>query len=205
MRVLIVDDHDLVRDALAAYISRLEPTFDVVPASSLPEAIEIAGREGPFGVAVLDLNMPGMEGAGGIGRFREASPDTPVVLMSGQAARDEVEMAMDLGARGYLPKTLNAPAFVSALKLVLAGEIFLPYGALDKTEPAAGSGLPTFTRREGDVLGALVRGCSNKEIARELDLQEVTIKLHVKNICRKLSARNRTEAALRAVQLGWKP
>lgn len=209
MRILIADDHQLFRDALAAYVGRSDAGVVVLSADGLDESLDLLLREAPVDIAVLDLNMPGMNGVGGIVRFRAAWPEVPVVLMSGLAGREDVDAAIAAGARGFLPKTLKASAFVMALRLVLAGEVFVPYGDLPEQSPvtagAAPSGvMPALTRRESDVLRGLVQGWSNKEIARDLDLQEVTIKLHVKSVCRKLEARNRTEAALRAVELGFR-
>ena len=208
MRVLLADDHHLVRDALAAYIVRSDPAVEVLTADSFDAAHADIAAGAAVDIVVLDLNMPGMNGLGGIERLAADFPGLPVVLMSGSASRADVEGALRAGARGYLPKTLKGAAFVSALRIVLAGEVFLPAGGTDAGEAAAAersaADMPPFTRRERDVLAGHVQGWSNKEIARSLDLQEVTVKLHVQGICRKLSARNRTEAALRAVQLGWK-
>lgn len=209
MRILIADDHQLFRDALAAFVGRAEGGVEVLSADGLDDALALLGASAPVDIAVLDLNMPGMDGVGGIARFHSAWPEVPVVLMSGMAGRDDVTAAIDAGARGFLPKTLKASAFVTALRLVLAGEVFVPYGDLPEPAtagpaPAQAAVLPALTRRESDVLRGLLQGWSNKEIARDLDLQEVTIKLHVKSVCRKLEARNRTEAALRAVELGFR-
>src|SRR5690606_39680833 len=139
----------------------------------------------------------------GLARMRALRPNTPTVIMSGLARPQDVNEALAAGAAGFFPKTLNGAALVSAVRLVLAGERFVP----SADHPVAGGGEPALddavagnlTRREREVLDLLTEGMSNKEIARRLDLQEVTIKLHVRGICRKLGAKNRTQAALRAV------
>lgn len=204
MRVLLADDHNLVRDALKSYLERLEPSAEVLTAESLGDAVEEAHRAGKLDLVILDLKMPGMNGLDGLRRMREARPGVPVVLMSGGASQDEVRAALDLGAKGFLPKTLTGPALVSAIRLILAGERFVPFDAFEtgpEEAPAGPAGTSPLTQREREVLGYLEKGWSNKEIARALDLQEVTIKLHIRGICRKLGAKNRTQAALRAQEL----
>lgn len=207
MRILLADDHVLVRDALKSYIERLAEDATVLAASSFPEALAIAQREVGFDLIILDLRMPGMNGLEGLTRMRELMPKTPVVIMSGLARPQDITEAMAAGAAGFFPKTLNGAALVSAVRLVMAGERFMPStdhaghpsdGAAQIDDDAASS----LTAREREVLDLLTKGLSNKEIARRLDLQEVTIKLHVRGICRKLGAKNRTQAALRAVSFG---
>jgi DNA-binding NarL/FixJ family response regulator len=205
MRILLADDHVLVRDALKSYIERLAEDATVFAASSFPEALAIAQREFGLDLVILDLRMPGMNGLEGLVRMREVMPRTPVVIMSGLARPQDIADAMAAGAAGFFPKTLNGTALVAAVRLVLAGERFMPSadhagnGGETQLEDEATSSL---TVREREVLDLLTKGLSNKEIARRLELQEVTIKLHVRGICRKLGAKNRTQAALRAVAVG---
>lgn len=204
MRLLLADDHVLVRDALKSYIERLADDAFVHAVSSFPEAYEVARAEAGLDLIILDLRMPGMNGLEGLTRMRALRPNTPVVIMSGLARPQDISEAMEAGAAGFFPKTLNGAALVSAVRLVLAGERFVP-----STDHAAAAAEPqgdgemtnTLTVREREVLEFLTKGLSNKEIARQLELQEVTIKLHVRGICRKLGAKNRTQAALRAVAL----
>ncbi|HSK39403.1 MAG TPA: response regulator transcription factor [Arenibaculum sp.] len=209
MRVLLADDHNLVRDALTSYVERLEPTAEVLTAESLSEAVSVAERSAVLDLVILDLRMPGMNGLQGLREMRALLPAVPVVIMSGGANQEDVRAALDLGARGFLPKTLSGPALVSAIKLILAGERFVPFDAFDAPDEAPVSGksegMPLLTQREREVLGYLEKGWSNKEIARALELQEVTIKLHIRGICRKLGAKNRTQAALRAQEMRREP
>lgn len=200
MRILLADDHNMVRDALKSYIERLEPDAEIVSADSFTTAYKAVEEAGDFALVILDLRMPGMDGLDGLRRMRERLPDIPVVIMSGGASHEDVRTAIDLGAQGFLPKTLTGPALVSAIRLILAGEKFVPFGAVDApiNEAAEADGHALLTQREREVLQYLEKGWSNKEIARALDLQEVTIKLHIRGICRKLGAKNRTQAALRA-------
>lgn len=200
MRILLADDHNMVRDALKSYIERLEPEAQIVSVESFDAAFVEVERDGAFALIILDLRMPGMDGLNGLRRMREHLPKVPIVIMSGGASHEDVRNAIDMGAQGFLPKTLTGPALVSAIRLIMAGEKFVPFGAVDApaSDPADADSHTPLTQREREVLQYLEKGWSNKEIARALELQEVTIKLHIRGICRKLGAKNRTQAALRA-------
>ena len=215
MRLLIADDHTLFRDALVQYIERAEPDVEVVTAKDLDEAYDLIKKSQDYDLVLLDLRMPGMHGMKGFERVREDFPEVRVGLMSGVAEPEDVKKSMDLGSVGYFPKTLSGKALLKSIQLVMAGERFLP---LDKDSnkvqesyfvdeedrkhlsPNVSSDV-SLTPREKQVLGYLVKGAANKEIARDLDLQVVTVKLHVRGICRKLGAKNRTQAALLAQQM----
>jgi two-component system, NarL family, nitrate/nitrite response regulator NarL len=160
----------------------------------------VVDQGGEFALVILDLRMPGMDGLNGLRRMRERLPLVPIVIMSGGASHEDVRNAIDMGAQGFLPKTLTGPALVSAIRLIMAGEKFVPFGAIDAPagDPTDSDSHAPLTQREREVLQYLEKGWSNKEIARALELQEVTIKLHIRGICRKLGAKNRTQAALRA-------
>lgn len=207
MRIILADDHVLVRDALKSYIERLADDATVLAVSSFPEAYSLAQQEVEVDLVILDLRMPGMNGLEGLTRMRGLRPRTPVVIMSGLARPQDISDALEAGAAGFFPKTLNGAALVSAVRLVLAGERFVPStdhanGADGGAAVVENEATSTLTTREREVLDLLTKGLSNKEIARKLELQEVTIKLHVRGICRKLGAKNRTQAALRAVAIG---
>lgn len=191
MRVLIADDHDLLRDTLALY---LEGTggLGVRAVSDLSGALMALEREGPFEVALLDLDMPGMEGLAGLGRALAAAGGRPVALMSGQATRAEARRALAIGAAGFLPKTMTPGALVGAVRLMATGERFAPLDVMT-AEDEAGAGL---SARERQMLRALAEGKSDKRIALDLDLREPTVMLHMKTLFRKLGAANRTQAAL---------
>lgn len=196
MKILIADDHSLVREAISSFL-QAEGAFDVTEVDSLEAALQ-AVRQAPdgFDLVLLDYDMPGMDGLKGLGQMREAVPGRPVAILTGTTSAALARQALDSGACGFLPKTLSARALAAAIHLMQAGGVFVPYDLMKTTAAAPGGNL---TQREAEVLSGLRQGKSNKEIARDLDLQEVTIKLHVKTLCRKLGARNRTQAALMAV------
>lgn len=195
-RVLIADDHELLRDVLRSYLEA-EGGFEVATVADLPAALDLLGENKGFDLVLLDYAMPGMNGYEGLETAIERSGDTAVALMSGMAPAGVAGRVLACGAAGYLPKTLPARSVVNAIRFMAAGETYMP---LDMMHQQGGGkecdiGL---SPREREVLAGLCAGLANKEIARDLGLREPTIKLHVKVICRKLGARNRTHAAMLA-------
>ena len=205
MRILIADDHDLVRETLATFLEK-DGEAQVVMASGLDEALGLLRAEDaePFDLVLLDWSMPGMKGLDGLAEARAAAGTTPVGIISGTATRETAEAALAAGAAGFVPKTLPAKSMRNAVRFMAEGEQFAPVRWMTEVqeETPANPLAERLTPRERDVLGGLCRGLANKEIALELDLQEVTVKLHVKTICRKLEARNRTHAAMIARDAG---
>lgn len=196
--ILIADDHDLVRDTIAAYLENVED-FKVQTAATLSTALDVMRGTDAFDLLILDYHMPGMDGLNGLDRARHAFPATKVVLMSGVANRDVANKAMENGASGFIPKSLTAASLVNAIKFVLSGERYFPFdfGSADAAPEPTGV-FASLSDRERQTLEQLCIGLSNKEIARNLGVQEVTVKLHVKNVLAKLGVSNRTQAALLA-------
>lgn len=202
MRLLIADDHDLLRDTLSLYLSR-EGAAEVSDVAGLSEAEALLEEGARFDLVLLDYSMPGMNGLEGLARIRRRFPEQRVAVMSGTAPRDVAMQALDMGASGFLPKTLAAGSLMNAVRFMAMGERYLPADFLtapapDETHPLAA----LLTPRERQTLNHLCRGQSNKQIAREMGLQEPTVKLHVMAVCRKLGAANRTQAAIIARDAG---
>lgn len=222
MKLLLVDDHTLFRDALNLYLQRAYGEIDIIQASDFFEAEKILAKTQDFALVLLDFMMPGMEGLSGLARLRKTYPGLRIAIMSGVAEPDDVSRAIALGAAGYFPKTLSGKALLQGIQSVIAGEIFIPLNEDNSVLPsyytnaedlaprpsnATGTDQKTLqdiklTPREKQVLRYLLRGQPNKEIAADLGLQLVTIKLHVRGICKKLGADNRTQAALKARAMG---
>ncbi len=204
MRVLIADDHDLLRDTLVLYLSA-QPDLHVMGVSSYTEAVKVAETDGPIDLLLLDYRMPGMNGLHGLKDAIQNNRARHVALMSGDAPRSIVSEALSAGAAGFLPKTLPAKSVRNAVAFMLMGETYLPADFAhghNTPAPPEDARLEDLSKREREVLRLLSDGLSNKEIGRTLDLSEATVKLHIKTVFRHLSVSNRTQAAMLARDLG---
>ncbi len=204
MRILIADDHVLVRDTLELLLEQAGG-IECTGVSDFAAAERAICEAGPYDLVILDLNMPGMQGLDGLERARQLDGGQRVALISGVVGRDVARQALERGAAGFLPKTLSAKSMVNAVRFMAAGEQFAPIGFMTEPEDAAPDSplIRKLTKREREVLACLTRGKSNKEIALDLDILEPTVKLHVKALLRKLSVANRTQAALVAKEQGF--
>ena len=203
MRILIADDHDLVRETLLMFL-QAQDGIEAQDAGDLPSALALIDREGPFDLVLLDFGMPGMNGLEGLRRALVAKGAGRVALMSGVATREVAEQALALGAAGFLPKTLPARTLANAVRFMAMGETYAPIDFMTAhAEPVPSHPMAEkLTERELQVLKGLCEGKANKEIALDLDLMEPTVKLHVKTLFRKIGAANRTQAALLAKEAG---
>ena len=203
LRVLIADDHDMVRDTFTMFLET-SGTAQTVPAGTLDEALDIMRQKGPFDLVLLDYTMPGMKGLEGLKAALEISGGNPVGIVSGTGTRLIAQQALDMGAAGFLPKSMPAKTLVNAVRFMAMGEVYAPVDFMSgKDAPDETDFERDLSDREKQVLRGLMAAKSNKEIALELDLQEVTIKLHVKTLCRKIDAKNRTDAAMMARDAGF--
>ncbi len=193
MRILVADDHDLVRETIASFLTGSDGITAVDTAATLDDALKIVAGEYVFDLVLLDYDMPGMKGLTGLKRMKDAVGTVPVAILSGTASPSIAQAAIEAGAMGFVPKTLGSKSMVSAVKFMAMGEVYAPFDFMQQAQEKT---VGNLTERETAVLQGVCEGKSNKEIARDLDLQEVTIKLHVKTLSRKLEARNRTHAAM---------
>jgi len=204
MKILLADDHDLFRAGLGLVLHELGADTSLVQAANLTDAIQCAEAEPDLDLALLDLNMPAMNGAAGLQKFRAQFPDVPVVVVSGSDEVSDVQQVLSAGASGFIHKSTPPPVMLSALRLVLAGGVYVPLQAMHRESTplaATRTWANGLTARQMEVLRLLAVGKPNKVIARELDLSEGTVKIHLSAIFRVLDVNNRTEAVLAAQQL----
>lgn len=216
MKILVVDDHPLIRAALRYALADLQDEVELLDASNCESALRIAAAHDDLDIVLLDLELPDVQGLGALARVREQCPSTPVVVISASEQHDIVLATLDHGAMGFIPKSSPTEVMLSALRLVLSGGVYVPPQALpgpsdihhrprtDGLRPGqirkpADIGL---TDRQAEVLALMVQGMSNKLICRELNLAEGTVKIHVTAILKALNVANRTQAVIEVGRLG---
>jgi DNA-binding NarL/FixJ family response regulator len=212
MKILVVDDHPLMREAVQAVVGRLESGATVLAAADSERGFAIAAAAPDLDLVLLDLNLPGLAGVPALQGWRRRYPEVPVVVLSSADDRPTVLAAMAAGAAGFIPKSSPNEVLLGALRLVLAGGKYLPPEVLSPAPGAKGAraaaekarSLETLglTDRQAQVLKLLAAGKSNKLICRELDLAERTVKAHISAVFRALGVTTRTQAALAAAKLG---
>lgn len=222
MKILIADDHRLVIEAVKAKLSEIEPEIEFVLAMSVDELL--AGASDDLDLAVIDLNMPGAEGQAHIEEIRRRHPAVPVIVLSGYEDPAVMRSALERGVLGFIPKAYSPEVMISAVRLVLAGGVYVPPMMLSAVPPGIMAGVaataatePTgarapqaqtlehlrnvLTERQVEVLQLLSQGKPNKLIGRALGISEGTVKIHLAAIFRALNVRNRTEAVVAAQSL----
>ncbi|MDM0109066.1 response regulator transcription factor [Variovorax sp. J22R24] len=203
MKVMLVDDHALFRAGLRLLVSTVLRNVQVVEASTLAEAAELAKKPSGISLCLLDLVLKDGSGLDGLSLFRETAPDIAVVVVSATQDDDTIRACLDAGAMSFVPKSMPPEALTEALRRVLAGHVFLPDPFLAAApSPGHRSGL---SPRQSDVLRLLSRGLPTKSIARELGISENTVKEHLTALYQVLRVRNRTEAVVAAARLGLGP
>lgn len=206
MRILVVDDHPLMAEALGMAMRALDREAQVETVDHLAAAVARASDES-FDLCLLDLGLPDCAGLEALERMRASHPALPVVVVSGSDDAASVYRALDLGAMGYIPKTSPRDVLLGAVRLVASGGIYVPVQALKPREgsaaarPAAAGELK-LSERQAEVLQLLLKGLPNKLIARKLDIAENTAKIHVSAVLRALGVATRTQALIAASRLG---
>ncbi|MET3442183.1 DNA-binding NarL/FixJ family response regulator [Variovorax paradoxus] len=218
MKILIADDHRLVIEAVKSKLSELEPGIEFVLAMSVDELF--AGATDELDLALIDLNMPGADGQAHIDEIRRRHPAVPVIVLSGYEDPAIMRSALERGVLGFIPKAYSPEVMLSAVRLVLAGGVYVPPMMLTALPPGIVAGVPptqngdarassatlehlrsVLTERQVEVLQLLSQGKPNKLIGRSLGISEGTVKIHLAAIFRALNVRNRTEAVVAAQAL----
>lgn len=218
MKILVVDDHALIREALRGVLKELKDDAAVVEAGNSRQAMQRIDENPDLELILLDLHLPDRSGFDVLAELRERYPSVSVVMLSASEDRDDIAKALNLGALGFIPKSAPREVMLSAFKLIFSGGIYVPPEILVRRQPAVAVARapappapsrrpPTaaelgLTERQMDVLALMMQGKSNKAICRALDLAEPTVKNHVTAILKALKASNRTEAVIAAGALG---
>jgi DNA-binding NarL/FixJ family response regulator len=221
MKILVVDDHSLLREALRGALKELQGDAAIFEASDGGEAMQFVKQHADLDLILLDLKLPDRDGFEMLTELRARDPSVSIVVMSALQDRDSVMRALDLGAVGFIPKSAPRKVILGALQLVFSGGVYIPPQALSRQEkvpaipePIASAGAQVarsatspadlgLTERQGDVLALMMRGKSNKAICRVLNLAEPTVKNHVRAILKALNVTNRTEAVIAVGALRW--
>ncbi|WP_226017426.1 response regulator transcription factor [Novosphingobium sp. FKTRR1] len=207
-RVMIVDDHSLVRDGMRSLLEGSFPDCQILEAAALAEAIAALHDQGDVDMVLLDLNIPDVTRLSGLNALRDTFPSIPVVMVSGTLDRLTVREALAAGAAGFVPKSLKRAEIVEALRQVLEGEIYIP-DLFDEDDESAREQtailgrIDSLTPQQTVVLRHLINGKLNKQIAYELDVSMTTVKAHVSAILQKLNAYSRTQAVILANRVGF--
>lgn len=220
LKILVVDDHPLIRQALRQVLTALDDKLEFLEASDCPAAVDLVARNPDITLILLDLSLPGSDGFEALRELRERHAAVPVVVLSASDQPEVVTRAIDGGAMGFIPKTSTSEILLNALRLVLAGGVYLPLevlrrgpsaetAAVSAPAPVAARELRNpreigLTERQSQVLALMVQGKPNKLICRELNLAEGTVKIHVTAILKALNVTNRTQAVIAVSKLGLK-
>jgi DNA-binding NarL/FixJ family response regulator len=214
VKILVVDDHPLILEALHHVLRALDGGAAIHDARTAEDGRRLLAEHPDARLLILDLSLPGADGFSLLHELRSAYPSIPVVVLSASDQREDVMRAIDLGAMGYIPKSSSNLVMLQALRLVLSGGVYLPSVALAMREASSGEPLRVaegarttprelgLTARQAQVLALILQGKPNKVICRELGLAEGTVKIHVAAILRALNVSTRTQAVIEASRLG---
>lgn len=196
IRILIADDHAMVLEMFEQFISGVSD-MTLTTALDLDAALEIIDREGPFDLVLVDLHMPGMDGLEGMRKAIDHNKDKPVALLTSDPPAHLVPEVLSMGGAGFILKTTSLRSFYHEVKFMAAGERYIPIELIEAKRIATRQPKNVrLSKREMGVLSELSMGKSNRDIGEALVLKEATVKMHVKSICTKLEASNRTQAVI---------
>lgn len=207
MRIIIADDHPLYLEAARQQVQRVFRKATVNVAMTLSELLDHINTA-PADLVMMDFSMPGCDGIVTVREIVSLANSSPVVVISGVANEEDVAACIQVGVKGFLPKTLGGEIFATAIMLVAKGGTYVPIEFMTSQsrpgsrDPAPAAGMEGINEREKSMIKMVVAGASNKEIAREFSLQEVTVKVCLSRIFRKMGVKNRSHAAALAVRSG---
>lgn len=207
MKILVVDDHALVREGLRQVLKNLEDGVEVLTAGNCSEAFSAALEEPDLDLVLLDYHLPDMNGLDALGIFSQRHPEIPILMLSGSSNVQIMHQVLQRGAAGYITKTSLSDELLTAVRTVLAGQIYTPSSSIDSFDlqyPEPSKPGASLSPKQEQVLGELLAGRSNPDIARLLCVSEETIKTHVAAILRHFGVQNRTQAVVAASRCGYR-
>ena len=204
-RILVADDHPLMRTALRQTVAQAMEGAEIVEASRFEQIGPLLSADEATDMILLDLHMPGMNGFIGLMMLRAEHPAIPVVVVSASEDAATIQRALDCGASGFVPKSAPNSQIGEAIRAVLDGEIWMPEIEADGGSPGLAQCAASLTPQQLRVLAGIAEGKLNKQIAYEMNVAETTVKAHITTILRKLGVLTRTQAALLANQLALSP
>lgn len=216
MKLLIVDDHGLVREGLKAILGQSDLQAQCLEAWDELSIWQRLKEHPDVKLVLLDIQLPGLSGLDVLRRVVKEHPSLPIIMLSAEHDSGTVSQALEWGASGFMPKNSLNQVLISAIRLVLAGGVYIPPEALLKSSPKplpAAAAKPRaalqleslgLTNRQLDVLRLLLKGLPNKRISRQIDLAEATVKIHIRGILRTLGVTNRTEALVKLTEMGYR-
>ena len=213
MKLLLVDDHPLIQDALRYLVPQLGPDVTLLQATSAEDGLALSAQ---VDLLLLDLSLPGLSGLSALETFRQRHPELPIVVLSSTEDPQVVLQALEAGAMGFIPKSSPTPVLLRALQLVASGGVYVPeqvlaYARSTAASPSRRADTPAgstrepkelgLTDRQVEVLALLVQGKPNKVICRELELADGTVRTHIQDVFRILNVHNRTQAVFEVSRL----
>jgi DNA-binding NarL/FixJ family response regulator len=210
VKLLIVDDHGLVREGLKAILGQSDLQAQCLEAWDEASIWQQITQHADIDLVLLDIQLPGLSGMELLKRIVKDRPQLPIIMLSADHDSDTVSQALQSGASGFMPKSSLNQVLISAIRLVVAGGVYIPPEALLKSvskpqvalKPAVSLDSLGLTNRQIDVLRLLLKGMSNKLISRQIDLAEATVKIHIRGILRALNVTTRTEALVKLTEMG---
>jgi DNA-binding NarL/FixJ family response regulator len=212
LQLLVVEDHALVREGLVRLLGQIEDQTKVFDAADFESALTVLDNEGEFDLVLLDLALPGIDGFAGLDILRRRYPAMPVAVVSAFDDTPTITRVMNLGASGFIPKAFSGESLLTAVREVLAGNLYRPCGQpgsrLDDAKPLPPAKVGVrpdeigLTDRQAQVLALMVRGLSNRDIADQLELSEGTVKIHATAVFKALGVTSRTQALVAVARYG---
>lgn len=213
MKLLVIEDHALVREGMVRLLGKVADSVTVTQAADFESGLQALEAHDDWDLILLDLALPGIDGFSGLDILRRRHPAIPVAVVSGFDDLPTISRVLHLGASGFIPKAFSGEELLDAVRQILAGAIYKPQGPggtarFNDETPTAPSALRVtpaeigLTDRQSQVLGLMVRGLSNREIAEQLQLSEGTVKVHATAVFKALGVTSRTQALVAVARYG---